>query len=106
VRLENGKQGPWHARAVFFGKCGASIAAFRFRKLSFKPEAHQPLAELLSLAPEKEERADKLSNLGTTGLFSDFHRSLPEYERLKLLLMIGKSGTILFKTASFRARQL
>jgi hypothetical protein len=49
VRLENGKG-------------GASIAAFRFRKLSFEPEAHQPLAELLSLATEKEEGAKRSSN--------------------------------------------
>jgi hypothetical protein len=62
VRLENGKQSPRHVRAVFFGKGGASIAAFRFRKLSFEPEAHQPLAELLSLASEKEERANGPSN--------------------------------------------
>ena len=36
-------------------RAGGSIAAFLFRTLSFEPEAHQPLAELLSLTSEKEE---------------------------------------------------
>src|SRR5438093_5871827 len=34
------------------------------------------------------------------------HRSFPEYDRLKLLLQRGKSGTMFFRSAKVRGRQL
>jgi hypothetical protein len=50
-----GKWEPFSSASVV-----GSIAAFRFRKLSFELKAHPPTSELLSPASEKEEKSHGL----------------------------------------------